>query len=247
MKLYILHSDLTDTPMNRMIEQESGNNIDFSVEGSKLYLESKQNSTPKWTAHMQIHKSQVPFLKKCNEMFATVMYPFLTINNPHPPTQFEVPYSKNPEDAPLPFCISVSRQNLTSEDIQIDHLSQVTALVTWPSLVQVCDKKELIADINDRIDPKYPRILTENKVSTGYPHGTVHPSTLLYRTLICGRTHQKMMYIAKGTWYYKMLTSLPKQWIPHHIPGVLHPPHWWGLYRNVQHKRSNSSYGRYFD
>ena len=105
MKLYILHSDLTDTLMNRMIEQESGNNIDFSVEGSKLYLESKQNSTPKWTAHMQIHKSQVPFLKKCNEMFATVMCPFLTINNPHPPIQFEVPYSRNPEDAPLPFCI----------------------------------------------------------------------------------------------------------------------------------------------
>ena len=56
-----------------MMEQISGNNIDFSVEGSKLYLESKRNSTPKWKAHMQIHKSQIPFLKKCNNMFATVI------------------------------------------------------------------------------------------------------------------------------------------------------------------------------
>ena len=64
----------------RMMEQISGNNIDFSVEGSKLYLESKRNSTPKWKAHMQIHKSQIPFLKKCNDMFssvATITYTYI--------------------------------------------------------------------------------------------------------------------------------------------------------------------------
>ena len=77
--------------------------------------------------------------------------------------------------------------------------------------MQVCDKQELIADINDRIDPRYPKILTTNKVLKAIvPLNTLSHKTPPKRTPRSGRHSPCMTHSSSETWYtysYPILTT----------------------------------------